>query len=276
MLEYDILINEKLNGVYAPETNISCLDDLLNLELSENDKKTFSLLYPLKPLTKSGNKDSNIVGKGEIAFYWLIKYNQTQYNVKSNIYDKYQPDYTINEVGVEIKSFDTDFVNLGRFSNNEYFGDLLEILNVSYTISTIYQFENSLSSSFYSTLSINYNQLNEVFTNVYAAKSSSYGGIKNAFTRLEYIYSSKTGKNLPEDSNELSKFFITELIKTKISNKPGIGGFIINLQSNGNLKANKITKDLIESQLFSENCFKYASSSSGCIKINFKKIFGVA
>jgi hypothetical protein len=289
--EYDAIIRHKFGYIPVPEAIIKSIDDLNNIVLSDHDKQIFKTLYPLKPTTKSGAKNHSGTGKGELSLYWLLAYRafEVKINSKSNsnlpdlIVRKHIPGSPFEpEFGIEIKSFEDPQINLGRFQRTRDFGDLLEFLNISYTLSTVSEFTDPTKRVSYSTLSVNPNQLQLIFTNVCAVKTAisktenkhlfDYN-LENAIKRLEHIYTNRTGKELPDDNCNLTQFFISELIKTKLYSNPGLGGYIINIQSEGTMELYKIDKTTIESQHFAENCVKHAIVNGGSLRINFDKIF---
>lgn len=282
--EYEDLIKETLgtSTIPIPTTNIQSLSDLLNVQLTDEDKIIFSTLYSIKPTTKSGNKNSSIIGKGEIAIYWLFKYNPIQYITKKGTKGA---DFNINGTGIEIKSFEDKYINIGRFQSSQYFQDLLEILNIAYSLSTISEFTTSKKQIKHSTLSITPSQLDKVFDEIKTMSDNIKKGnggiydqnIHNAILRLEEIYNNRNNtKNQPLPSNvELSKFFISELVKTKLKLTPGIGGYILNIQNTNEIKGVNITQELLNSNIFIDNCYKYASAIGGSIRINFEEIFDI-
>jgi hypothetical protein len=278
--EFDSKIEQILGETPEPETKINSLTELSTIQLSENDKKTFSLLYSLKPTTIDGRENNNTIGNGEIAVYWLLKYNssqQFQSIITNSKYNSKLPDLQVNGTGIEVKAYENNpRINLGRLSQAKH-GDLLEMLNISYTLSTISEYDSLDKRVYYSTLSVNPSQLIDVFKNVINVKNNVdkwkdklYGkNIQIALTRLESIYS----RPLSQDPVDLNKFFISELVKSKLEDKPGLGGFIINTQSDGNIKAQQITESFLRSQQFQENCVKYATSYQGSVIINMNNLF---
>jgi hypothetical protein len=281
--EFDLKIEQILGEIPTPTTTINSLEELSTKQLSEDDKKTFSLLYSLKPTTLDGRENNNTIGNGEIAVYWLLKYNSSKqfYSITTNSkFNSKLPDLQINGIGVEVKAYENGSqINLGRLSQVNH-GNLLEMLNISYTLSTISEYDSLDKRVYYSTLSISPTQLLDVFKNVINVKNNIdkwkdklYGkNIQIALTRLECIYN----QPLPQDPTDLNKFFISELVKSKLEAKPGLGGFIINTKSDGNLNVQQVTKDFLESQQFKENCVKYAVSRQGTVIVNLNNIFGAS
>ena len=282
--EYDNIILESIGSILHPNTVINSLEDILHLELTPRDTRIFSKLYSLKPTTKSGAKNNGGIGKGEIALYWLFKYNKTKFNVISNSKTSSKlPDLTIDKFGVEVKSFDNAYIHLGRYQQDSMFGDLLEMLNISYSLSTINEYDDVNNRVYYTTFSILPKQLNQVFANVITLrtnidkwKDKLYGkNIQNAVIRLEQIYQQRTNStNIPTTNIELTEFFISELIKTKLQEKPGINGYIVNVSPNGIIKSKQVTKEFLDTAEFRQNCTKYARANHGSIELNLDKIFG--
>lgn len=277
--EYETLIKETLSSsnIPTPTTNIQSLSGLLNVQLTEYDKHIFSKLYPIKPTTKSGNKNNGGIGKGEISVWWLLKYNQTKYNIKKGTKGA---DFNVNSIGIEIKSFEDKHINIGRFQSSQHFSELLEMLNISYSLSTISEFTSPQKHLKHSALNINPSELDKVFDEILKMNSNIGNGkydqnIQNAILRLQEIYTSKTqNKQLPNNI-ELSKFFISELVKTKLKITPGIGGYILNIQNTNEIKGVNITQQLLDSSIFIDKCYQYASAQGGSIRINFDEIFDI-
>jgi hypothetical protein len=224
--EYDAIIKQKFGYIPVPETKVLSLDLLNELALSANDREVMQALYPLKPTTKSGAKNNSGTGKGELSLYWLLSHSnfKVKINSKSN---SNQPDFTVDEIGIEIKSFEDPNINLGRFQKSKDFGDLLELLNIAYTLSTVNEFMDPDKTVNYSTLSVNPKQLQPIFAQVCAMKQTlklfNEGmfdhNLINAINKLSSIYESRAGKPMPEDDCDLTQFFISELIKTKLYTK---------------------------------------------------------
>lgn len=286
--EYVSIIKDKLktSNIPIPETNITSLNQLCNIQLSLIDQEIFNELYPLKPTTKSGNKNSSIVGKGEIAMYWLLKYNKTPHEIKINSNrGGISPDFTVNNVGFEFKSFEDKYITLGRFQKQSQFGDLLEMLNIAYTLSTIEESTDVNNSPSYSTLSIKPTQLVTVFENVYKViknviSNSNEGYNKNLLVlvnRFKLLYFNRRPyqPNLPDTHTKMAAFFIAELVRTKFKTDPGYNGYIINLDNIGNCSGVHITQKLLNSEIFDEYCFSHAVATGGSIKVNFEEFVKV-
>jgi hypothetical protein len=285
--EYNAIIKQKFGYIPIPKTTITSLDYLDILILDNDDLEVIQSLYPLKPTTKSGAKNNSGTGKGELALYWLLTHNgfEIKINSKSN---SNQPDFCARRIGdksyigIEIKSFEYPNINLGRFQKSKDFGDLLEMLNIAYTVSTISEFTDPDNKVSYSALSVNPSQLQQVFFNMLvvrrALQMTSHPrlydiGLNNAIHRFDTLYEKRSNKSMSPDT-DLTLFFISELIKTKLYTKPGLDGYVVNIQPDGSIKSIKITKELIESEQFAEKCIQYAMVNGGSLRINFDKIFG--
>lgn len=276
--EYEDLIKETLQTQTVPisTTSIPDLSNLLDIQLTDHDKSIFTQLYSIKPTTKSGNKNSSVIGKGEIAIYWLLKFNTIPYNIKKGTKGA---DFNVNGIGIEIKSFEDKNINIGRFQSSRHFSHLLEILNISYTLSTVSEFTTSSKQIKHSTLSVEPKDLDKIFEEIIQMSNKINNNntgvydknIHNAISRLKKIMNKKQLTN----SKDLSKFFISELVKTKLKLTPGIGGYILNIQNTNEIKGVNITQELLDSSIFIDNCYQYASAQGGSIRINFEEIFNI-
>ena len=87
-----------------------------------SDKDTFIKLYKVAPPTADkgiGSAGSKGSGNGEIALYWLFKYQSPSIPAKDSRGSD-NPDLIIDGHGVEVKSMESNDLALGRFGHEEY------------------------------------------------------------------------------------------------------------------------------------------------------------
>ena len=218
------------------------------------DMKVYTALFPVTPpkadqdleTTSVGTKGS---GNGEIALYWLLNKN---YSVTDNR-SAGKPDLSINvngtEIGVEVKAYDSKTIGLGRFGDQKHNRSLLSIVfGLKALLSglspagqtkrppSLDTFNKEELINAFSILSIfdNNSQLRE------AASSKNFIPINEIYKQVDLVIRGlnlTSGKYTPEEG--AAKMLLT-FLSTKLSEKPGFGGYMANVKSNGDISYHKI------------------------------------
>ena len=88
-----------------------------SFSLQGEDKNIWSQLYPVKPLKTGTQTPTAGSGNGEIATYWAFQHNVKSINSEDGR-GKENPDLIIGGIGVEVKSYDSKTITLGKFRND--------------------------------------------------------------------------------------------------------------------------------------------------------------
>jgi hypothetical protein len=272
---YDDLIKSKLkvDNLPVPGDNYELG---VNTKVGAGDLVIFSQLYPLTPSKKGGieNVGSQNSGYGEVAMYWLLskKYPNIMDSRKGG-----DPDLSIGEIGLEVKSYDTKRMSLGRFSSDK---DNMTILNTLFglysLISTLEHKEGETKKAnpltFTSTDLIKaFDVLNEFSSNE-DLRNTDFPVINNMFANVDNLLIALGIKEHNFSPKSASAQLLKRILSQKCSTKPRFGGYIVNINDNGNIEYHKITKEIID-EIPVENINKYVSANQGQLIINPDNLF---
>lgn len=246
-----------------------------NVNLSGKDKETFSKLYPASPpkagkeLDSAASKGS---GHGEIAMHWLLSRGHTVVDARSSD----NPDLLIDgTTGLEVKAYDTNKMTLGRYGSDK---DNIAILGVVFGISTLvstFQGEKRTAG----TMTFNTDELKQAFKHVSDFDQSDLRDISDQYAVIQNIYKNIdavkeslniTGAITPEHG---TAEMLRRLLTTKLSKKPGIGGYIVNVNQGGSIKYTQVTQELIDG-LSDDQLLKGVSTNQGALNILANTLFG--
>jgi len=242
--DYEKVIQNKLKSRPQPQGDYKLG---FNVNLSGEDAKIFKELYPLSPPkkgqdeTSAGSKGS---GNGEISMYWLLSKN---YNVEDGRGGG-APDLYVNGTGVEVKAYGTKKITLGKFSSDK---DSLVLLNTLFglnaLVTTLEKTEKPSKEA--SSLNFSRGDIIKAFTSLkdfssnqdLRSLSEKYGLIKNIYDKVDIL---TNALNISGDFNaeEAAAAMIKKIISTKISTKPGEGGYMVDVTENGNIRYTQITQ----------------------------------
>ena len=229
-------------------------------KVNSADLETFKKLYPIAPPKKGskvGSAASKGSGNGEIALYWLLK--GSGYNDIIDSRDKNQPDLKVGNAGVEVKSFDTKTFQLGRFGSIQ---PIKGLLNSIFSISELLQdtahseegpiiSENKTktvdSSNFSiddiklaSKLSIDfYNQIKK------HKDLTVFPMVSNAYNKIRLLFDHIPKEIDKHTSETLAAGLLKLLLIGILNNKPGIGGYFVNIKEDGELDWFRVTEESI-------------------------------
>ncbi len=244
-VEYNDVISNKLGYFSQPEEDYKLGQDI---QLKGEDAKIFKELYSVTPPKKG--KDINTAGSkcsgnGEIALYWLLNKN---YKVEDGRGGG-SPDLIINTIGIEVKAYNNKKITLGKFSSDK---ENLALLN---TLFGLHSLVTSLDKNIGKNKEANafnfsrgdiikaFGSLRDFSLNKELRDlSTKYSIIKNIYDKTdELMFSLKLPSNF--ETEDASSIMIKKLIFTKIKEKPGEGGYMVNISECGKIKWNQITQD---------------------------------
>lgn len=246
-----------------------------NVNLSGRDKEIFSKLYPTAP-PKAGKEIDSAAskgsGNGELAIHWLLSRGHTVVDARNAD----NPDLLIDgSIGLEVKAYDTNKMTLGRYGSDK---DNIAILGVVFGVSTLvntFQGEKRTAG----TMTFNTDELKQAFKHVSDFDQSDLRNISNEYAVIQNIYKNIdavkealniTGAITPEHG---TAEMLRRLITTKLSKKPGIGGYIVNVNQGGSIKYTQITQELINS-LSDKQLLDGVSTNQGALNILTNTLFG--
>lgn len=244
-----------------------------NTNLTGADEDTFKKLYPIAPpkagkeIGSAGSKGS---GYGEIAMHWLLSRGHSVSDTRGS--DK--PDLTVDgSIGLEVKAYEEVRMTLGRYGSDQ---DNINILGVVFGISTLVStFEGKKRTA--SPMTFNTSELQVAFKHLadfdksdLRAVSEDYPILKNIYDNIDYV---KQQLNVQEITPEHGTAeMIRRLLVTKFSKKPGIGGYMVNVNESGNIKYTQITQELIDN-LSDKQLLTGVSTNQGAIIIDTSILF---
>jgi hypothetical protein len=245
-----------------------------NINLSGEDERIFSKLYPIAPpksgkeLDTAGSKGS---GNGEIAMHWLLSRGHTVVDSRGSD----NPDLIVDgDIGLEVKAYETTTMTLGRYGSDK---DNIAILGVVFGVSTLVgTFQGGKRTA--GTMTFNTPELLEAFKRLSDFDQSDLRTIAGDYALIQNIYNNIDsvkealnieGKITPEHG---TAEMLRRLIATKLTKKPGIGGYLVNVSQKGSIKYTQITQELIDS-LSDEQLLKGVSTNQGALNIITNTLF---
>ena len=216
------------------------------------DQKYFKLLYPVAPPKKGKDVDSagsKGSGNGEVAVYWLFKYQPDGYSVMDTRGSS-NPDLNIDGIGVEVKAYDSSRMTLGRVGSDT---ENINLLNTVFGLhSLVNVLGNDETPSKASSLNFSKKDIVSAFESFHDFSknqelrelSTKYSVIKNIFDKIDELESQLeiTPDTPPEDA---AASIVKRVLTKKLSVKPGFGGYILNVNEGGNLKFTQITEEKV-------------------------------
>lgn len=238
-----------------------------NVNLSGEDEQIFSKLYPISPskagkdIDSAGSKGS---GNGEIAMYWLLSRGHTIVDSR----ERDNPDLMVDGKGLEVKAYESTTVTLGRFGSDK---DNIAILGVVFGISALVgTFQGAKRTA--GTMTFNTPELLEAFKRLSDFDQSDLRKIAGEYTLIQNIYNNidsvKKALHIQDQitPEHGTAEMLRRLIATKLTKKPGIGGYIVNVSQKGSIKYTQITQDAIDN-LSDEQLLKGVSTNQGALNI---------
>jgi hypothetical protein len=223
-----------------------------------SDLKIFTELYKVSPPTAGkevGSAGSKGSGNGEIALYWLFKYQNPSISAQdSRGVDN--PDLIIDGYGVEVKSIDKKDLQLGRYGHKDY-KEILLLLNDIFSLYALSSLIAHKKSRIPTAGNFNQDELEEALESIIDLHndenlkkySEAFPIISNIFKKTNIIFN-KLGIEDISNIQEAGGAVLKKLIVIKLTRKLNLDskdkGYMVNISSTGELKYYEITKDKIE------------------------------
>lgn len=292
----NVIINKfgkipKVNGNYIVGTGYK------QFQIDPKDLQIFQELYPLTPPKAGSTIATKGSGNGEIALYWILgKSHKVEDNRATKTTDSTRtdaPDLKINgNQGIEVKAYKSiNTIKLGKFKDDKKNRNLLSILlgvDVLFSDNPFSKSANQKDRPV--TVDVfNPKEIKNawfVFIKVYnwlmQAQNTfqqSMPFINNFISQMQVLTNELGFKNTQQISansaDVLTGLLLKEFAKTKLSGKPGWGGYIANVNPTFfetiHVDENKFNKT--DANFFEKNI----SSGSGEIQIsNLTTLFGVS
>lgn len=246
-----------------------------NVNLTGEDERVFSKLYPISP-PKSGKEfdsaGSKGSGNGEIAMYWLLSRGHSVQDSRGSE----NPDLIVDGSGLEVKAYDTTTVTLGRYGSDK---DNIAILGVIFGISSLVgTFQGAKRTA--GTMTFNTKELLEAFERVSDFDQSDLRDIAGEYALIQNIYNNidsvKEALNIKDKitPEHGTAEMLRRLVATKLAKKPGIGGYLVNVSQKGSIKYIQVTQDLIDN-LSDDQLLKGVSTNQGALNIIPNTLFSL-
>ena len=223
-----------------------------------SDNDTFTKLYKVAPPTADkeiGSAGSKGSGNGEIALYWLFKY-QTPSVPAEDSRGLDNPDLIIDGHGVEIKSMEKSDLSLGRFGLKDYKETAL-LLNDIFSLHALSSLIAHKKNRIATASNFNQDELKEALRSVIELHNDeklkelkdAFPVIGNVYKKTEIIFDKLSLKgNL--DETEAGGAVLKKLLTTKLTRKLNLNskepGYIVNISSAGQIKYYKVTTEMLE------------------------------
>ena len=247
-----------------------------SVTLNNEDAEIFKTLYGIAPPKKNeeiGEAASKSYGNGELALYWLFKYQTPSYIVETTKGGD-NPDLKINGIGIEIKAYkDINNIPVGRTGKyTESLNDLNTILGIG-TLMTDFQAEgNKLTPP--NAFNVNVKELKEackhaldIFKEESLLKESAeVFNIKFLQSTLNKLNELKSRHPI-NDENALTASLLRSFIIQKFSIKPGLSGYIVNINENNKIDYIKIDENIINN-INDEQVLNNAQLKQGVLVFN--------
>lgn len=276
---YDNVIRKTLNlkegePIPTPKGKYTLKDSTFMEQVSPDDKTIFDKLYNVAP-PKKGEEEGETkgVGNGEVALYWLYQHSGVETQIGRSGDD---PDLFIAGKGVEVKAYKSHNgkIGLGRFGADK---ENLQLLSVIFGIKALSEALGAKKetttinpTNFKGTdLTPSFEQIIELEKipdlEGLAAQYSIFANIKQNIDVLNQNLSS------PKSALEGAQAMAYKMIESKLSRKPGNGGYLANVLKNGSIKFFKIDLEKAKSN---ESLLDNFAAKQSAIYLDFGKIFG--
>jgi hypothetical protein len=245
-----------------------------DFNLSGEDEEIWKKLYPILPLKKDSDVPTAGAGKGEIATYWAFEYNVNKHNVTDSRKGE-DPDLTIDGYGVEIKSYDTSNITLGKFAGDKA---NIALLNSVIAILTLFSKFDEESDVTINAGNFKGNDILPAFEIMSMFEKNKQlrdiDAFEPLYKRIDALYSRldlAPSASPQEGAGKLLK----QILKTKLLKKPRMGkevGYVLNVSENGQGKF-YIMDDAVVDAIESEKILNGVYVSSSELGMNFPRLF---
>jgi hypothetical protein len=246
-----------------------------NLGDNEEDEKIWVKLYSILPLKKGSEVPTAGAGKGEIATYWAFEYNVNKHNVTDSRKGE-DPDLTIDGYGVEIKSYDTSNITLGKFAGDKANIALLNGVIAILTLFSKFDEESDVTINAGNFKGRDILPAFEIMSMFEKNKQlRDIDAFEPLYKRIDALYS-RLDLALTASPQEGAAKLLKQILKTKLLKKPRMGkdvGYVLNVSENGQGKFYTINDEIVDN-IDSEKILNGVYVSSSELGMNFNKLFG--
>jgi hypothetical protein len=245
-----------------------------DFNLGGEDEDIWKELYPILPLKKGSDVPTAGAGKGEIATYWAFEFNVNKHNVTDSRKGE-DPDLTIDGYGVEIKSYETSNITLGKFAGDKANVALLNNVIAILTLFSRFDEESDVTINAGNFKGRDILPAFEIMSMFEKNKQlRDIDAFEPLYKRIDTLYSRldlAPSASPQEGAGKLLK----QILKTKLLKKPRMGkevGYVLNVSENGQGKfyiMDDAGVDAIEASKMLDGV--YVSSSE--LGMNFNKLF---
>tara|TARA_B110000285_G_scaffold160858_1_gene179669 strand:- start:49 stop:1044 length:996 start_codon:yes stop_codon:yes gene_type:complete len=249
-----------------------------NIKVKSDDMPTFKELYGVAP-PKKGETEGQTkgVGNGEIALYWLYNFSDSGIEVSEGR-EGDDPDlYFItggSKVGVEVKAYGKPIIGLGRFGADK---ENLGLLSVIFGINALSKAlggegtkrtvnpTNFRGSDLVPALQqvLDLEDIDDL-----PGLANKYPIFKTIQDNIEVINNSL---NNPTNAVDAAIAMSFQLLDSKLGRKPGDGGFLADVEGNGDVKFYGIDLKKLRT---SDNLLDNFGSKQSSLYLNFGALFG--
>jgi hypothetical protein len=270
---YDKVIKNALKVEEIPQVQDK-YDLGRDVNVGGEDAKIFRLLYAVSPPKKGKEIDtagSKGTGNGEISMYWLFNYQSG--HTAQGTQGGGKPDLNIDGVGVEVKAYDSSRITLGRFASDKANIDLLNTLfGLDALVSTIDKAEGRDKKA--SSLNFSRSDITRAFNTLSDFSGSKelrdlapkYPLISSIYSKIDSLIE-QLGLQSNFTAEEAAGALVKRILLKKLGEKPGFGGYIVNVDENGKLKYISVSREKIE-RLDNEKVLENTFINQGSIIIN--------
>jgi hypothetical protein len=275
ILEVTDSYDARIKSVLGTDTIPKCKTPLKvgeNFNLNGDDGKIWKELYPIKPLKADSQTPTAGSGNGEIATYWAYQHNVRPIETVDGRSGE-DPDLIIGGFGVEVKSYDTKTITLGKFAGDK---ETINLLNKVFgTLSLFTEESIQANTGNFNTQSLlsGFKLISELHSNEELKKLPV---TKPFFDKIDILYN-KLGVEKNATAEQATVALLRKLLWTKLSKKPNRGqevGYILNVNPTGTGVYYKITQELINNIPDEKILDNGVTVKSSEIQMNFNKLFG--
>jgi len=255
--QYDIVIKNALKVDQIPlvKEEYKLGDDG---KVKSPDSEIFKQLYKISPpksdkeIGSAGTKGS---GNGEIALYWLFKYQTPSISAEDSRGSD-NPDLIIDRHGVEVKSMDSSDLSLGRYGGEDY-KEILLLLNDIFSLYAVSSLVAHKKKRIPILSNFNQDELIEALKSVIELHNNeklkefkdAFPVIGNLYKKTQIIFDKLSLKGTFDEKKAggaVLKMLLKEKLRRKLNLDSGKPGYIVNIKSDGDLKYYKVTLDDID------------------------------
>ena len=273
--DYDAAIQKEFNGEIPEVLGLYAVPNETTTTKITNstDKANFKRLHSIKP---GGNAT---IGKGELALYWLYKFQNSNIGtVSDNRGGVDNPDLQLGDKFVEVKAYKGS----GKTSNKIKLGGVskehksIGLFKAIFGIGALTKFFNPQEKLKKVVLANNFlpdeltNACNEVFKLKdidLSQLATEYPIFKNLESNINTVLQLTDN---PESGLIMASRALGELAKVKFSSKPGIDQLIVDIDSDGNADWFKVTS----AGLKKDDLYLHVTINNGILTADYKAIFG--